>query len=79
MKIQKHVFKIERRTNSYDKTKPEFEDDDLKGHTTEEKPIRGSPRRLEFAVIPRFMKKESMGMTKRAKVMLINAEKVDKN
>ena len=46
--------------------------------TSEEIPIRGSPRRLELVVRPRFMKKEGIGMTKTANAMSGNATKVDK-
>ena len=46
--------------------------------TSEEIPIRGSPRRLELVVRPRFMKKEGIGMTETANEMSGNATKVDK-
>ena len=47
--------------------------------TSEENPIRGSPRRLELVVRPRFMKKEGMGMTKTANAMSRHAAKVNKD
>ena len=46
--------------------------------TSEENPIRGSPRRLELVIRPRFMKKEGIGMTETADSMSGNAAKVDK-
>ena len=47
--------------------------------TSEENPIRGSPRRLELVIRPRFMKKEGMRMTKTAKATSRHAAKVDKD
>ena len=47
--------------------------------TSEENPIRGSPRRLELSVRPRFMKKEGMRMIKTGKAMSRHAIKVDKD